>query len=159
MASSSPSTTSRCRIAPRQHAASSGKLDLRWGQGSAIEQNESLINWPPGEATNLHRDSNHRSIYLCMLRHSPPPELAAFDLPDGVAVNSQRDVTTLPTQALFLLNSRFVVEQAEALAARTLAESNFDELEKVQAIFRRTLLRNPNQVETKRSLEHVQAVR
>jgi hypothetical protein len=136
----------------------SGKLDLRWGQGSPIEHNESLINWPPGEATNLHRDSNHRSIYLCMLRHSPPPELAAFDLPDGVAVNSQRAVTTLPTQALFLLNSRFVVEQAEALAARTLAESNFDELEKAQAIFRRTLLRNPNQVETKRSLEHVQAI-
>jgi hypothetical protein len=137
----------------------SGKLDFSWGQGSAVEQNESLINWPPGEATNLHRDSNHRSVYLCMLRHSPPPELAAFDLPDGVAVNSQRSVTTLPTQALFLLNSRFVVEQAEAMASQTLAESNVDELEKVQSIFRRTLLRNPNQVETQRSLEHVQAVR
>ena len=65
-------------------------------------------------AGNLHQPSKHRSVYLCYLRNSPPPELAAFDLPDFTVVTGQRDVTTLPTQALYLLNSPFVVEQSRA---------------------------------------------
>ena len=100
----------------------SGQIDLTPGQGSAVEEVVSLINWPPGEATTLHRDSNHRSIYLCMLRHAPPSELAAFDLPDAVGIAGQRNVTTLPTQSLFLLNSPFVIAQSDALADLVLDE-------------------------------------
>jgi len=136
----------------------SGQLDLSPGPGSAVEKIDTLINWPPGESTNLHRKSKHRSIYLCMLRHAPPPELAAFDLPDAVDVAGQRNVTTLPTQALYLLNSPFVVEQAEAFAASILAEPEMNDSQRVRRIFRRALLRDPSEAESQRAVEHVQGI-
>jgi hypothetical protein len=137
---------------------SSGNLQLGPGQGSSIEKIDALINWPPGEATNLHRDSNHRSVYLCMLRHAPPPELAAFDLPDAVSIAGQRAVTTLPTQALYLLNSRFVVQQSETLAASLLSEPGIGDIERVRTVFRQTVARNPSETENRRAMEHVRTV-
>jgi hypothetical protein len=116
-----------------------------------------LINWPPGEASNLHRPSNLRSVYLCRLRHAPPPELAAFDLPDGIGVAGTRDSTTLPTQALFLLNGDFVVTQSRQLARRVLSGSMAGD-SRVTDVFRRTLQRNPTRGESDRALAHVQVV-
>jgi hypothetical protein len=135
-----------------------GQLDLSPGQGSAVEKIDTLINWPPGETTNLHRKSNHRSVYLCMLRHAPPPELAAFDLPDGVGITGQRNVTTLPTHALYLLNSSFVVEQAQALAASAMSAAAKDDARRVRDLFRRTLQRNPSKIETQQAIEQVRAI-
>src|SRR5690606_16247320 len=74
----------------------SGALDLTPAVGSAVAEVDVLINTPEGAADKLHQPSHHRSVYLCLLRHAPPAELAAFDLPDGVAVTGQRQVTTLP---------------------------------------------------------------
>ena len=126
----------------------SGQLERSPGLGSAIQKTVALINWPPGEASNLHRPSRHRSIYLCRLRHSPPPELAAFDFPDAVAPASQRSDTTLPTQSLYLLNSQFVVEQAESLADDILGMEGWDDTERIADIFRRVLQREPSSAET-----------
>jgi hypothetical protein len=135
----------------------SGTMDGQFGQGSAIEGVDVLINWPPGEASNLHRPSNLRSVYLCRLRHAPPPELAAFDLPDGIAVAGTRDSTTLPTQALLLLNGDFVVAQSRQLARRVLSGSMAGD-SRVTDVFRRTLQRDPTRVESDRALAHVQTV-
>jgi cytochrome c553 len=91
----------------------SGQLDLTAADGSIIRHRDILVNL----AGNLHQPSNHRSVYLCYLRSSPPPELAAFDLPDFTAVTGQRNISTVPNQALHLYNNPFVIEQAERLAA------------------------------------------
>ncbi len=133
----------------------SGLIDYAPDQGSAIEKVDALINWPPGEATELHRESNHRSLYLCLLRHAPPRELAAFDLPDAVGVAGHRESTTLPTQALFLLNSDFVVKQSQALAQRVLDDQRLSDAERAEYLFSTTLQRCPNESERARSLEHV----
>jgi hypothetical protein len=136
---------------------SSGALDRQLGQGSVIGESDVLINWPPGEASNLHRPSNLRSVYLCRLRHAPPPELAAFDLPDGIAVAGVRAATTLPTQALFLLNSEFVVAQSRQLARMVVAGSMAGD-SRVTEVFRRTLQRDPTKTESNHALDHVQSV-
>ncbi|MCA9009604.1 MAG: PSD1 domain-containing protein [Planctomycetaceae bacterium] len=94
----------------------SGQLDLTPGNGSIIRHRDILINL----AGNLHQPSNHRSIYLCYLRSSPPPELAAFDLPDFTAVTGKRDVSTIPGQALHLYNNPLVIAQAQHFSARVL---------------------------------------
>lgn len=131
----------------------SDQLDLSPGQGSAIEEIDQLINWPPGEATNLHRPSRQRSIYLCYLRHAPPPELAAFDLPTGVTVVGQRDQTILPTQSLFLLNNPFVIQQAEALAQKILSANDSAPAAAVTSLFHKVYQRSPSPIEINNALK------
>lgn len=71
-------------------------------------------------------ESNHRSIYLMTQRIQRHPYLAIFDGADPSASTPARLVSTTPLQALYLLNDKFVHEQAEGLAKRLIAESNDD---------------------------------
>lgn len=136
----------------------SGAIDFGPAMGSAIEQIDALINWPPGEATDLHRKSAHRSIYLCMLRHAPPKELVAFDLPDGVGIAGQRESSTLPTQTLFLLNSDFVVEQANTLADRLLDQESIEDRQRVEQMFAAILHRSAGDNENSRTLAFLRQI-
>ena len=64
--------------------------------------------------------SHYRSIYLPLLRDETPRPLAAFDPVTQTLVTGQRDETTVPTQALFMLNSPFIRQQSLTLADRLL---------------------------------------
>jgi hypothetical protein len=120
----------------------SGELDREPAEGSVIRHFDVLVN----HAGNLHEPSNHRSIYLCQLRNSPPPELAAFDLPAALKVTGKRDQTVLPTQSLFLLNSEFVTEQSRHFAASLkAAEENVDG--RISEAWKRALNREPDDTE------------
>lgn len=59
-----------------------------------------------------------RSIYTRIQRNTRDPLLEVFDVPDGILSSAQRHVTTTPTQALLMMNSPIVLEQAYALASR-----------------------------------------
>lgn len=65
-------------------------------------------------------ESNHRSIYLMQQRNRRHPYLELFDSADPNVSIGLRQPTVTPTQALYLMNSRFVHEQAEGLAQRLL---------------------------------------
>ncbi|MBC8356095.1 MAG: PSD1 domain-containing protein [Planctomycetes bacterium] len=128
-----------------------GELELQPSGGSIVRHRDILVNL----AGNLHQPSNQRSIYLCYLRSSPPPELAAFDLPDFTVVTGQRDISTVPGQALHLYNSPFVVDQAGLFAQRIISETE-DVESRVRLAFQRALCREPVQKELERALELVQ---
>ncbi|MFT5095909.1 MAG: hypothetical protein ACI93T_004769 [Porticoccaceae bacterium] len=134
--------------------AVSGQLNLEPADGSIIRHRDILVNL----AGNLHQPSNHRSVYLCYLRSSLPPELAAFDVPDFTTVTGQRDVSTIPGQALHLFNNPFVIEQAEHFA-RSLMEESTDDSTRVRAAFRRALNREPNQNELNESIEFLRSTK
>ena len=68
-------------------------------------------------------DNDHRSLYLMQQRNRRHPFLALFDAADPNLSVAQRLPTTTPTQTLYLMNSPFVQQQAEAFARRLLAES------------------------------------
>lgn len=53
--------------------------------------------------------SGRRSLYLTMSIMSPPSFLKAFDLPDLKLPSGRRNVTSVPTQALLLMNDPLVV--------------------------------------------------
>ena len=55
------------------------------------------------------------------MRNALPDVLALFDPADPNGVTAERDDTTVPAQALFLLNHPFVREQALRFARRLLA--------------------------------------
>ena len=67
---------------------------------------------------NSGSTSNVRSVYLPLARDMAPDALAVFDFADSSLVTGTRETTNVPSQALYLLNSRFVAEQAKKLAKR-----------------------------------------
>ena len=102
---------------------------------------------PPLLAGSLELTSsirNRRTVYLPVLRKSQLSDvdvLNLFDFPDPNAVKGRRDVTTVPTQALYLMNSPFLVRQARAAARRLLAEPGLDDGGRVNTFLRKALSR------------------
>jgi hypothetical protein len=64
-----------------------------------------------------------RTVYLPVLRDLLPESYRIFDFPEPTQIKGEREVTTVPAQALFFANSRFVVEAARAAADRLLADA------------------------------------
>ena len=79
-------------------------------------------------------DSNHRSVYLMVQRNRRHPYLALFDAADPNQSVATRQPTTTPTQALFLMNSPFVHEQANGFA-RGIAAVEADDLTRIRWAF------------------------
>jgi hypothetical protein len=65
--------------------------------------------------------SNHRSVYLMTQRIQRHPVLALFDSPDTNTTTDRRETSTVPQQALFLMNDPSVKEQAGGFANRLLS--------------------------------------
>lgn len=106
----------------------------------------SLIGLDPKVPHDLD-GARHRSIYLPILRDRLPDVLAIFDFAEPSLVTGKREVTNVPTQALYLMNSPFVIERAESLAALT--ENRFHELspEAVTWLYKRCFARLPDESE------------
>ena len=64
-----------------------------------------------------------RMIYVHRVRMEPDGVFGAFDCPDAGQPIAKRSRSTTAIQALALLNSTFVVQQAELFAARVQRES------------------------------------
>jgi hypothetical protein len=94
--------------------------------------------------------SPYRSIYLPQLRGEVPRPLAAFDPVTQTLVTGQREETTVPTQALFLLNSPFVREQSLILANSLLQEKHGNDADRIRTAFERVLGREPSKQEIDR---------
>ena len=95
-----------------------GELELEPKKGSQIEHRDILMNL----AGNLHQYDNHRSIYQCYLRNSLPPDLTVFDLPEFTSTVGRRTETTMPNQALYLLNNQFVINLSHTYAKNLLKQ-------------------------------------
>jgi hypothetical protein len=70
--------------------------------------------------------TNHRSVYLMTQRFQRHPYLALFDGPDTNTTTARRATSTVPLQALFLMNSTFMRDQTEGFARRLMAASKDD---------------------------------
>jgi hypothetical protein len=98
-------------------------------------------------------DANlRRSVYLPVIRNDLPAIFEVFDFADPDVTTGKRDTTTVATQALYLLNSPFVIEQSRRAAARLLAEAKED-TERVELLYRLALGRPPTAEEAGRAVE------
>jgi hypothetical protein len=95
-----------------------------------------------------------RAVYGFIDRQNLPGTFRSFDmaLPDTHA--PQRFTTTVPQQALFLMNAPFVMEQAKALAARA---NEADPAKRVAALYRLAYSRPATAEEMQLALEFVKA--
>jgi cytochrome c553 len=102
----------------------SGNLDLRMGGPGyhAFEPNDNYVRvYEP--KTELGPREWRRMIYQHKVRMRQDGTFGVFDCPDAGQVCPKRERSTTPLQALSLLNSSFVVEQAAFLARRLATEA------------------------------------
>ena len=94
-------------------------------------------------------------MYLPVIRSALYELYQVFDFAEPSVLNGKRDTTTLATQALFMLNSQLVAEQAGDMALGLLAADG-DDAARVRRVFQTTLQREPTSSEVARALEFVQ---
>ena len=115
--------------------ATAGQLNPSPYRGSVLTQvgavnlGRSLQNLERLQSTEFA----YRSVYLPVARQAVPEVLKTFDFAEPSIIVGRREITTVPTQALFLLNSKFVTEQAGAMAERVLKAGS--EKERVNLAF------------------------
>jgi hypothetical protein len=96
--------------------------------------------------------TKRRSVYLMQQRLKRHPFLGLFDGADVNVSMARRDLTTVPTQALYLMNSDFVHERAASVARRLLAAKT-EQSSRLQSLFELTLGRPPRGSEIAESAE------
>ena len=82
-----------------------------------------------------------RSIYMPIIRGAVPPSLAIFDMPNPDLVTGTRAITTVPAQALFMMNSPFIHDMAEAVGSSVYGEGLPTE-DIIQDLYQRILIRD-----------------
>ena len=121
----------------------SGKLDGRIGGRSYRIHNvkKTYAQW---EVVDNHGPGTwRRMLYQERMRRVDDQIFTAFDFPDCGQVRAKRPVSTTPLQALNLMNSPFVMEQAAFLADRAAREGGTDKEAKVRRVFALLLGRDP----------------
>jgi cytochrome c553 len=125
--------------------AAAGNLDRTRPKGSAamnMKVIELTNNGPEAKRILLAADNSiQRSVYLPLVRTLVPRSLEVFDFAEQGMVTGSRDTTTVPTQALYLLNDPFVQKQAVAVAKRVLDRADLDDTRRIQLAYRQLLTR------------------
>lgn len=138
--------------------AVSGNLDRSRRRGSLVAeldgQSVSLIGFNEKIPADLD-GSRHRSVYLPVLRDQLPDALQTFDFAEPSLVSGDRDVTNNSLQALYLLNGRFVREQAEALASHLL-QKPLSTGERIRLAFQLCFTREPDETELRLARQYLE---
>ncbi|MFO0808395.1 MAG: DUF1553 domain-containing protein [Gemmataceae bacterium] len=96
-----------------------------------------------------------RSVYLPVIRNDVYDLFQTFDFPEPSVPNGKRAATTVAPQALFLMNSPFVRDQAGHFAKRLLDGPSRDDAERVAEAYRRAFAREPRESEIAAALAYV----
>ncbi len=90
-------------------------------------------------------ESNHfrRMIYMTKIRQEQDEVFGVFDCPDGGQTIPKRSRSTTALQALNLLNSKFMIEQASFLTERLKSAAGDEPTEQIALAFEWAFLRSP----------------
>jgi hypothetical protein len=94
-------------------------------------------------------------VYQFRPRMQQDGTFGAFDCPDGGQVASKRNVSTTPLQALNLLNSSFMMQQAGFFAERLKREAGDDASAQANRAFRLAFGRNPTDGDRNASIKFI----
>lgn len=113
----------------------------------------------PGEGwkNSSEEDKRRRSVYVHVKRSLALPILSTHDSADTDNTCPVRFITTQPTQALGMLNSKFTNDQAKRFAAMIESQQLKTKEQKVIAILERVTQRKPNKMEIERGIGVINA--
>jgi hypothetical protein len=128
--------------------AVSGNLNLTMGgPGVKPRMHPDLLassqrnKWP--DVTKEGPKEWRRSVYVYIKRQLLLMMLSLFDWPTASQSCGRREESTVPTQALLLMNDDFVAEQASYFADRVRAEAGSDPQARIERAFQLALGRSP----------------
>jgi hypothetical protein len=87
--------------------------------------------------------TRRRDVYGFIDRQDLPNMFRVFDIASPDQSSPRRPRTTVPQQALFLMNSPFTIQQSQALAASLPAAESVDDGQRVTALYRAIFQRSP----------------
>ena len=131
--------------------AASGTLNGRmFGPPVSVREDEvgQIIVGSDPKGSEAHR----RSVYVQVRRSMPVSFLRQFDMPDMAVNCAKRSTSTLSTQSLMLMNSDFILDQAEQLARRVIREGGETRRDQAVHAWQLALSRPPTDEEITRSL-------
>ncbi len=143
--------------------AVTGELDLTLGgecfkPSIAPEALEGLSKKSEAYQASPQEQQNRRSLYAFMKRGLLPPLMTTFDLADATSSCGRRNTTTVPTQALTLLNNPFVHDRSQHLAT-VIMQNTSSATEQIDQAWSAILKRHPSDREHEASLQHLQRQR
>jgi hypothetical protein len=104
-------------------------------------------------------NSARRSVYLRVKRSELIPLMTMFDAPEPTQSIGERSVTTVPTQALAMMNSSFVRQQAEKLSKQIRPTSDTSLESAVERGYQIALSRSPTDAERTRMVAFLEQQR
>ena len=87
--------------------------------------------------------ARHRTVYQPILRDNIPDDWNLFDFPNPELVTGRRGITTVPTQALYMMNGAFIIQQSRAAAQRVRSLPAKDDAERIVNAYQLILARAP----------------
>jgi len=113
-----------------------------------------------GRSVDLDKSSSdeRRSIYALVDRYALPGTFVSFDLPHPDHHSPKRVETTVPQQALYFLNGRMVIRQAEKFANDAAFKALPDDRAKVLSIYHKLFQRVPAEEEVRAAQDWIESV-
>ncbi len=112
----------------------------------------------PFDVTNEKDQAPRRTLYAYIDREELPEIFRTFDFANPDMTTSRRDETTVPQQALFMMNSPLVIQQAKALMQRSEIRVLQDPQEKVRALFSLLFQRDATDEELQQAVTFIKYV-
>jgi hypothetical protein len=126
----------------------SGKLDLKMS-GPTFPSNQKVD-------YDFHYVGLRRGVYAPVFRNSLPELFEVFDFANPSMVVGSRSVSTVASQALFMMNNPFVIEQSQHAAERLWKElPKADDATRIERAYRLVLGRRPTAAELKLAQQFV----
>ena len=114
--------------------------------GDNLQASEGGPSIKPGTKTEYGYafKSSTRSIYNPVFRNTLPEIMQVFDFADPNMVTGKRTNSSVPTQALYMLNSSFIRENSINAAKKFTQEINTDNSSKIENAYKKVLGRIPS---------------
>jgi len=141
-----------------QMLVASGKLDKTMGGPGyeVFEPNDNYVRvYEPKK--EFGPAEFRRMIYQNKPRKEQDDTFGAFDCPDATQSTARRNRSTTPLQALGLLNSPFVLQQAEYFAERLSREGGADPRAQAEAAYKLVFCRTPQDEERDSAAAFIEA--
>jgi hypothetical protein len=137
------------------------RLNIEAIRDSLLAVSGKLDRTPRGRSAMLWGDdyTRRRSLYGYINRFNLDPTLRAFDFPAPMQTHSSRVESIVATQALFTMNSPFVIDQAAAMIKAPGFRDSSTDGERVNRLFQAAFQRPASEQEAATILQFVKRQR